>query len=60
MVKKISSNALTLMLFFVNLMSSVDINIFKRFDLKMFAEKEKRNLDTQKVANLLIDVNSIN
>ena len=30
------------MLFFVNLMSSVDINIFKRFDLKMFAEKEKR------------------
>ena len=58
MVKKISSNALTLMLFFVNLMSSVDINIFKRFDLKMFAEKEKRNLDTQKVANLLIDVNS--
>ena len=60
MVKKISSNALTLMLFFVNLMSSVDINIFKRFDLKMFEEKEKSNLDTQKVANLLIDVNSIN
>ena len=59
-MKKISSNALTLMLFFVNLMSSVDINIFKRFDLKMFEEKEKSNLDTQKVANLLIDVNSIN
>ena len=36
------------------------INILKRFVLNVFVKTEKENLDTPKVANLVIDVNFIN
>ena len=55
-----SYNAITIMLVSVDLRISVQINILKRFVLKVFAKTDNENLDTPKVANWVIDVNFIN
>ena len=49
-VKEMPSNAITIIMVSVNLMSSVDINILKRFDLKVFVKTGNVNLDSPKVA----------
>ena len=54
------NNAITIKLVSSYIRNSVYFNIFKRCALKVFAKTEKENLDTPKVANLVVDVNFIN